>query len=158
MECSVANSYTIGDQLGWGSFSRVYQGTHVEDGEEVAIKLISKTNEQIDEHKQRLSVTIEVEAMARIEHENVLKIIGIDWDAQTDVHGFEDSCFAIVTEVAKGGLLFDVMSKSRFTHQDIVRTHFAQLVAGLSACHEAGVAHRDLSRAFSDNVLIRCRT
>ena len=152
MEVIDSKNYRVGDKLGSGAFAKVYQGRDSITGNEVALKVLCK-NQELDEVKQQKVVNIEVEAMAKIDHENVLKVYGVDWNAKLQGVEMDEPCSLIVTEIAKGGLLFDLLAKRRHIPEDIVRTHFAQIVAGLSACHKAGVAHRDLSKPFLCHLL-----
>jgi len=43
-----------------------------------------------------------------------------------------------------GGELYEFLSHTGCFEEAIARTYFHQLIAGLEACHSAGVAHRDL--------------
>lgn len=57
--------------LGEGGFGRVYSGT-LEDGAEVAVKLLTKDNQNGDRE-----FIAEVEMLSRLHHRNLVKLIGI---------------------------------------------------------------------------------
>lgn len=57
--------------LGEGGFGRVYSGT-LEDGTEVAVKLLTKNNQNGDRE-----FIAEVEMLSRLHHRNLVKLIGI---------------------------------------------------------------------------------
>lgn len=50
----------------------------------------------------------------------------------------------LVLEYAPGGELFDILYYTSALEEDIARTYFRQMIFGLEACHNAGVAHRDI--------------
>jgi len=49
-----------------------------------------------------------------------------------------------VLEYAPGGELFDILYYTSALEPIVGRTYFRQMLAGLEACHNAGVAHRDI--------------
>jgi len=53
-------------------------------------------------------------------------------------------CILLVLEFAPGGELFDILYYTNALEPVVARTYFKQFIAGLEACHQAGVAHRDL--------------
>lgn len=57
--------------LGVGGFGRVYHGI-LEDGSEVAIKLLTRNNQSGDRE-----FVAEVEMLSRLHHRNLVKLIGI---------------------------------------------------------------------------------
>lgn len=57
--------------LGEGGFGRVYSGT-LEDGTEVAVKLLTRDNQNGDRE-----FIAEVEMLSRLHHRNLVKLIGI---------------------------------------------------------------------------------
>ena len=50
----------------------------------------------------------------------------------------------LVLEYAPGGELFDIMYYTSALEPVVARTYFRQMIAGIEACHNAGVAHRDI--------------
>ena len=57
--------------LGEGGFGRVYHGV-MEDGSEVAVKLLTKDNQSGDRE-----FIAEVEMLSRLHHRNLVKLVGI---------------------------------------------------------------------------------
>ncbi|GAB2281879.1 Receptor-like serine/threonine-protein kinase ale2 [Dionaea muscipula] len=64
-------NFSSGRVLGEGGFGRVYQGV-MEDGAEVAVKLLTKDNQNGDRE-----FIAEVEMLSRLHHRNLVKLIGI---------------------------------------------------------------------------------
>ena len=50
----------------------------------------------------------------------------------------------LVLEYLPGGELFDILYYTHALKENIARTYFHQLMDGLSACHNAGICHRDI--------------
>ncbi|CAI9784155.1 unnamed protein product [Fraxinus pennsylvanica] len=64
------NNFAIDNKLGEGGFGPVYKGM-LEDGQEIAVKRLSKTSEQgIDEFKN------EVVCISKLQHRNLVKLLG----------------------------------------------------------------------------------
>jgi serine/threonine protein kinase len=83
--------------------------------------------------------------MTKLEHENILRMKEVDWDATyTKKNGKEVKIILVVLELATGGELFEFLSYSGFFEEAVARTYFHQLIAGLEYCHSKGVVHRDL--------------
>jgi serine/threonine protein kinase len=86
----------------------------------------------------------EVQAMAVLEHENIIKQIEFGVGTYEKTSGKTLEVQYIVLELAIGGELFDFVAISgRFT-EPYARYFFKQFISGLQYCHEQGIAHRDL--------------
>ena len=124
--------YKFGKALGSGSFATVYLSRHVKDDTEWAIKSIEKkklTKEDED------ALEIEVEAMEKIKHPNVVHLKEI-YDTK--------SHFYMVLEVCAGGELFDrVVEKEKYTEGE-AQICVRKLARALKYCHDLGITHRDL--------------
>jgi serine/threonine protein kinase len=93
----------------------------------------------------RRQVQREIEAMTRIDHEHVLKLYHVNWDAvYPSRSGKNVDVVMIVLELGSGGELFDFLSYTGCFEESIARSYFHQLVSGVMRCHESGIAHRDL--------------
>eukprot|EP00475_Leptophrys_vorax_P005106 TRINITY_DN1306_c0_g1_i1.p1 TRINITY_DN1306_c0_g1~~TRINITY_DN1306_c0_g1_i1.p1 ORF type:complete len:506 (-),score=149.34 TRINITY_DN1306_c0_g1_i1:89-1606(-) len=143
--------YYIGPTLGQGHFARVKLGVNKETGEKAALKLIVK-DAIGQESAEFRSVQREIDALSRVQHENVLRLHAVEWDAQYPKGNdkFEDVA-AIILELAEGGELFDFLCYSGAFSEVVARSYFHQLIEGLEECHSKGVIHRDLKL---ENVLL----
>eukprot|EP00644_Phytophthora_capsici_P004491 jgi/Phyca11/533948/estExt2_fgenesh1_pg.C_PHYCAscaffold_190025 len=95
--------------------------------------------------KTMINVYREVEAMSRVSHTNVLRLLSVHDDVSyPKKDGSNKQVIVIVLELATGGELFDFMMYTGCFSENIARAYFQQLVAGLEACHTQGVYHRDI--------------
>jgi serine/threonine protein kinase len=143
--------YYIGPTLGQGHFARVKLGVNKETGDKAALKLIVK--DAIGEESTEFrSVQREIDALSRVQHDNVLRLHAVEWDAKYPKGNdkFEDVA-AIILELAEGGELFDFLCYSGAMSEVVARSYFHQLIQGLEECHAKGVIHRDLKL---ENVLL----
>lgn len=125
--------YELGKTLGSGSFSKVKMGKDVETGKDCAIKIIDV--EQLAREHLEDQLKREIVSMKVLRHENIVELIDV---IRTSHHIY------LVLELLTGGEVFNrISSEGRFS-EDVARTYFQQLVAGVKFCHGKGIAHRDL--------------
>nr|XP_043614659.1 CBL-interacting protein kinase 2-like [Erigeron canadensis]XP_043614660.1 CBL-interacting protein kinase 2-like [Erigeron canadensis] len=124
--------YEFGKMLGQGNFAKVYHGRDINSGHNIAIKVIDKEKVLkvglIDQTKREISV------MGMVKHPNIVQLYEV-LATKTKIY------FAM--EYAKGGELFDKVSKGRLK-EDVARKYFQQLIGAVDFCHTRGVYHRDL--------------
>jgi len=133
--------YRLGPSLGEGGMGRVYEATRIEDGEAVAIKVLTST--RIGQDLARFAR--EAELAGKIRHPHVVQILDVD----VAKSGF----FYIVMELVRGVSLRD--ERARWGEPRWAIPILSQIAYGLSAIHAAGVVHRDLKPA---NVLLEDAT
>jgi len=161
----IIGRWTIGGTLGKGGYSWVKRGQDIKTGKIVALKFMEKADVSWVK-EQAKQVETEIEALKNIRHQNVMKLYAYNLNAQyplakgqdaaADTHGQgtkvqggkEDQKFIdtilLVLEYAPGGELFDILYYTSSLKEDVARTYFKQIIAGLEACHNANVVHRDL--------------
>jgi len=108
------------------------------------LKVIAKKGDVEEVKAQERDIVREVEAMVLINHVNVVRLFGVDWNAEFPTDEGLQPSFVIAMELAKGGVFFDLLFRSANLEAPVARAFFQQIVDGLEACHAAGVAHRDL--------------
>jgi serine/threonine protein kinase len=119
----------------------VWEGTHVELGTRVALKVLRRDALRCDEMVARFAR--EAHLLARIQSEHVVRVI--DYLPKSR-HGP-----VIVMELLDGPTLADVLQRDRLSVE--VATHVAfDVLRGLAAMHECGVIHRDVKPA---NIVLR---
>ncbi|EFJ53307.1 NimA-related protein kinase 3 [Volvox carteri f. nagariensis] len=142
-ERPVSERYTLGDEIGCGSYGRAVRATRIEDGLSVVVKQIRLF--EMDE-KARMDTLNEAKVLAQFNHVNI-------------VHYYEcmleGGVLNIVMEYAPGGDLAAAIQrrqqeKKPFTEDEIM-FWFVQVVLALYHVHGKNVLHRDLK---SQNIFI----
>eukprot|EP00029_Vermamoeba_vermiformis_P013141 TRINITY_DN8062_c0_g1_i1.p1 TRINITY_DN8062_c0_g1~~TRINITY_DN8062_c0_g1_i1.p1 ORF type:complete len:313 (+),score=47.17 TRINITY_DN8062_c0_g1_i1:50-940(+) len=126
----IKEHYILGKELGKGSFSVVVHGTRLQDGLNVAVKIIKKVP-----GKDLSLLHREIHIMRQLVHPTIVSLI--------DVFEDEEHIYMVI-ELVTGGMLFDhIVAKGSYSEQDaanIVR----QIVLAVNYMHDNGIAHRDL--------------
>ena len=73
--------YYVGEFLGKGANCEVYEGTHDQSGERVALKLLDRAN-AANAANSLQQAQREVAALSKIDNVNVLELYGVEWDVQ----------------------------------------------------------------------------
>lgn len=131
------NDQPIGDvylvhkkPLGTGAYGVVSLCKHKITGQERAVKKVAKKKIKNMERFQQ-----EIEILQQLDHPHVLKLYEY----------FEDSRNVyLVTEICRGGELFDRIIEAEFFSEKVASKIFKQILQSLNYCHSQGIAHRDL--------------
>lgn len=124
--------YKIGRRLGCGSEAAVFQGIRLSDRFPLAIKMVSKNS--LQEH-QLECIGNELRALSELSHPRIISL----YDAFED-----DKGFYICMELARGGQLFDRISKKTVYHESEARSACIAILEALKHCHDHNFVHRDL--------------
>lgn len=134
----------IGETLGKGGYSWVKKGYDKKTGKPVALKFMTKADSSWAEEQTKQVIT-EIESLKQVRHPNVMKLYAYNLNAKYPTKTREKlDVILLVLEYAPGGELFDILYYTSALEEDIGRTYFRQTIAGLEACHNAGIAHRDI--------------
>ncbi|KAJ0533231.1 putative protein kinase RLK-Pelle-DLSV family [Helianthus annuus] len=132
---SATNNFSSTNKLGKGGFGEVYKGKLV-DGQEVAVKRLSKTSGQgIKEFKN------ETELIAKLQHTNLVRLLGCCVEKQEQILVYEympnssldsflfdptkkglldwNNRFVIIDGIAQGLLYLHKFSRLRIIHRDL---------------------------------------
>lgn len=133
------NRYEVGDLLGRGGMGQVHMARH-RSGHLVAIKRVRDTLANDLVVRDRLAK--EATLLRRVKHPNVIRAL----DAGQDVDG---KPYLVMDKISGMSLL--QVAKTGPLPLTRIASIVAQLLAGLSAIHAAGVVHADIK---SSNVMI----
>ncbi|CAI4060860.1 hypothetical protein N7582_001736 [Saccharomyces uvarum] len=127
-------NYVFGKTLGAGTFGVVRQARNSETGEDVAVKILIK--KALKGNKIQLEALYdELDILQRLHHPNIVAFK--DWFESNDK-------FYIITQLAKGGELFDrILKKGKFTEVDAVRI-LVEILSAVKYMHSQNIVHRDL--------------
>lgn len=122
----------IGVTIGSGATSvvkvcKAKNGSHA--GKHFAVKIIERKNSFFDEDKFKEEIAI----LARVQHPNVISLC--------DVYETPDRLF-IVTELARGGELFDRILQNKHFSEREASILALQLCSGIAYLHANGICHR----------------
>eukprot|EP01129_Flabellula_baltica_P009585 TRINITY_DN3936_c0_g1_i1.p1 TRINITY_DN3936_c0_g1~~TRINITY_DN3936_c0_g1_i1.p1 ORF type:complete len:416 (+),score=106.38 TRINITY_DN3936_c0_g1_i1:1-1248(+) len=128
---NIEDYFQISDTiLGKGEFGTVKQGTDKNTGEEVAIKVISKSQLQDIPVLQN-----EIDILRRCKHPHIVELKSV-FETHSNLY--------IVMELVKGGELYDeIIERNYFTEQDAANI-MRQVLEALAYIHSNGIIHRDL--------------
>jgi serine/threonine protein kinase len=142
--------FELGARLGGGGMGTVWRARDLVLGRAVALKEVRPPDPELTEHdpsaaaQLRARVLREAQALARVDHPNVVTIHHI-------VDSGEGTYPWLVMELVTGGSLADRLARGPMEpHEAAVLGR--EILAALRAAHDAGIQHRDVKPA---NVLLR---
>mmetsp|Transcript_69720 Transcript_69720/g.179760 ORF Transcript_69720/g.179760 Transcript_69720/m.179760 type:complete len:350 (+) Transcript_69720:100-1149(+) len=127
--------YSIGTEIGAGSFGKVHEATHRESGVVRAVKVI---NIRKGSHKAVLEAWEEERAWRRVgNHNNIVQLCSVFGG---------DRSFFMVMERCEGSLM-DRLPDIVGSDGHGLRAAFKQMLKGLAQVHKRRVVHRDIKPA-----------
>jgi serine/threonine-protein kinase len=131
LSAEFSTRYRLGALLGSGASGMVYEATDLSDRRPVAIKFLIQA-----EDKKSLSRFLrEAKCLSGIEHPNVVRVLDFNESGGRPY---------LVTEYLEGGSLSDRLAAQRMLRPQEAIEIILACLAGLAACHRAGVVHRDI--------------
>uniref|UniRef100_G3U2J4 non-specific serine/threonine protein kinase n=1 Tax=Loxodonta africana TaxID=9785 RepID=G3U2J4_LOXAF len=125
--------------IGKGTYAKVKLAQHIITGQEVAIKIIDKSQHtSSDLHRLHREIKI----MKHLHHPNIVKLYEVIENENT---------LYIVMEYASGRDLFYHLVNHGFMSEKEAQTKFQQIVSAVKYCHDKGIVHRDLK---TENLLL----
>lgn len=136
---NLKDHYKIGKMLGSGAFGEVHIASHKASGEERAVKVLRKS--RMDDVEKKMLFN-EIRNLRMIDHPNIIKMYEFFED---------DKRYYIVTELCRGGELFDeIVERGKFTERDACML-IKQVLSCINYCHKNHIVHRDLK---PENILL----
>src|SRR5262249_9494601 len=136
----VAGRYSLRMQIGEGGFASVSRAMDMETGIEVAVKVLHGAGE-LEEH-QRTRFEKETEALRRIEHPGVVRLL--------DAGSLPEGELYLVMRYVEGPTLRAILGSGPIGRIRAAQW-LLQLGAALGEAHSRGVLHRDLK---PENIII----
>ncbi|KAF8977014.1 hypothetical protein BGZ46_007725 [Entomortierella lignicola] len=134
------SQFEIGEQIGTGSFASVHIAEERKTGTTYAVKVIKKSGDF--SIKSAVSLEREIGTLMSIDHPSLLRMYKVF---------SEEKYHYVVTELARGGELFDRVREKHHLTESEARFVFRQLLEGVKYLHDRGIVHRDLKL---ENVLL----
>ncbi len=137
MFSSLLQDYECGQILGKGSSAQVFEVLHKATQQKYACKVVHKNNSINDFQTMR----VETDILMRMNHKNISKL-----------HELYETKLSkwYIMELANGGSLQTALAGEENYTEDLIATHFKQVLEGMMYLHEIGIVHRDLKQ---DNIL-----
>ncbi|QDZ18040.1 serine/threonine protein kinase [Chloropicon primus] len=133
----LGKKFLIGEELGFGAFSKVYKGVDLKNGDFVAIKQISLEGLSEDDKDNMVQ---EIDLLRNLKHKNIVKYLG---SYRTKSHLY------IILEYAENGSLSQIIKPNKFGAfpESLAAIYMKQTLEGLAYLHEQNVIHRDVKGA-----------
>lgn len=140
----LVGNYQILETLGKGGYSWVKKGVDAKSKNFVALKFMARAEDAWAE-EQAEQVRTEIKSLTQVKHENVMKLYAYNLNAKyPEKTGTTISTILLVLEYCPGGELFDILYYTDKLDEKTARTYFQMMIKGIKACHDAGIAHRDI--------------
>ena len=135
------NDYNIIKSIGEGTFGKVFLAEHIKIKETVAIKTIQK--QMLLGKDDFNNINREIKFLKRLKRDpNIIKLYQA---IETP------SCIYLVTEVAKGGELFNYITKKSKLDETEAACIFNQIILSVESIHNFNIIHRDIK---PENILL----
>ena len=129
---SIKSHYEIKDQIARGGFGAVYVVRHLKSRSTRAAKFISIRGSKVGEIDNLLR---EVSLLKKMDHVNIVRVYEVFQD---------DANLIIITELCKGGELFERIQKQRSFTENLAANYMYEMVSAVTYMHANNIVHRDL--------------
>jgi len=132
--------FHIGQQVGEGTYSRVYTAESATDGNTYAVKVLDKTKVRTDYLKKFMPRELDI--ILKLKHPNVINTL--------EIIQKRDFVFQIM-EYADEGDVLHMIQRREFIPEEKCRRIVRDVTRGLQYIHDLNIAHRDLK---CENILM----
>jgi hypothetical protein len=133
--------WRLGEQIGRGSFGRVFRGLNERTGELFAVKQVPLHDENT---KDAQALVTEITLMKGLEHDHIVRYLGTQMLP-------EQGLVCIFMEYVPGGSIASMLAQFGVFKEDLIRRYIEQVLLGLKYLHGMGIVHRDIKGA---NILV----
>ena len=133
----VEGRYRLIEVIGRGAIGRVYRAERLQDGHQVAVKLLG--GKAVEQRDFRERFRREVLISARIDHPNCIKVTDFGTNREGEIF--------MVMELLHGENLAQLLKRNGRLSTIRALRIIRQLLAALDACHAVSVVHRDVKPA-----------
>lgn len=128
--------YKLGKKLGQGGMGAVYEGTDIETGQTVAVKVLSPALAAEEGFRARFEA--EIESLKKLKHPNIVRLFG---------YGEEQGSMFYAMERVDGTSLEDeIRHGRRFDWREVTQIA-VKMCRALKLAHDHGIIHRDIKPA-----------
>jgi len=132
----MVGDYRLESMLGEGGMGVVYKGVHQKLGQIVAIKMLHP--DLVADEKIRSRFVREAQALARLNHPNIVRLINFLSQEET---------YFILMEFIEGKTIDRIMTEKGLIPPIEAAEYFVQVLAALHYAHSLGIIHRDIKPA-----------
>jgi calcium-dependent protein kinase len=137
---NIKDTYDFDCKLGGGSFGQVFLAKHKTTKENVAIKVMKKTQSSVN--SDNIEKEKEIEVLKTMEHQNIVRIFEF----------YEGKkYYYIVTEFIEGNDLFKLIKNEGKQNEITTAIIMFQLFSAINYCNQRKIMHRDLK---PENIMI----
>ena len=129
---NIKDTYKITSCIGRGAYGEVRKCQHKETKTQRAVKIINKNCLEEEEKHKMLT---EIDILRKMDHPNILKLYEFFQDEKR---------YFLVTEICKGGELFDKISDESYFNEHDAANIMKQVFSAINYCHSRNIVHRDL--------------
>ncbi|CAE8581408.1 unnamed protein product [Polarella glacialis] len=133
------SDYEVGNLLGRGVYTSVYQAIEIPTGRNCALKVVDRY--RCERLKKTADLYMEKHCLLRTNHANIVKMFG--WFS-------DNTSVFVVMEECMGGELWEVV-KTAGLPRSLARHYLPQVITALEYLRQANIVHRDLK---AENIML----
>ena len=142
-KCRSADLYTKINQVGEGTFGKVYKVRYIPLNQIRAMKVVKKDSINFQDDNQKFLK--EIEMLMNLDHPNIIKIFE---------YYVDDLNYYVIMEFAEGGELYDQIYQLQNFKEKHAAMIMKQILSAVCYMHSKGIVHRDLK---PENIMLESK-